>query len=125
MSKGDQSVIILMGASILLYLAVCISGYLYGRQTSWISFLNLLTAFALIIYWVQRELKITQHYFGLREIAALSFEILVIAAAVYFVRSESKAGWIRVSQYVFFIVHLLVLIVGLLFMLTFKMNKLM
>ncbi|CAN5446564.1 hypothetical protein BH11BAC3_BH11BAC3_47680 [soil metagenome] len=123
MGKSDQWVIITLAISIVLHLSVCTIGYFAGRQSYWMSFLNLLFGSTLIVYWGMRELKIVQHYIELREIGVLSFEILVITGAVYFIVTGSKANWISVLQKVFFLIHLIVLIAGLIFMYIFKMNK--
>lgn len=124
MGKSDQWVIITLSLLIVLHLSVWAIGYYIGRQACWLSFVNLLTGSGLIIYWGIRQLKIAQHYIELREMVVLGFEILVIAGAVYCIASGCKTSWIRINQYLIFSIHLLILVLGLIFMLTFKMDRL-
>ena len=124
MIKSDQSVVIIMGLLILLYLSVWVVGYFTGKLFYFMSILNLASAAAIILYWTVRQLKIQQHTIELREIVVLGAELIVIACAVYVIAAGNKFNWLKVVQYIFFAIHFLLLLLALIFMLTFKMNRL-
>ena len=124
MNKTDQPVVIIMGLLLLLYLSVWAVGYFTGKLPYLIAGLNLATAACIILYWVVRQLKIKQHYFELREMMVLGAELAVIACAVYAITAGSKINWLKIVQYIVFAIHFLVLILGLIFMLTVKFNRL-
>ena len=125
MSKSDQGVVIIMLLLILLYLAVWAIGYFTHKLPCFISVLNIATAFALVGYWAIRQLQIQQHYFDVREMILLGIEIIVCIAAIYSIASVNKYKWIIIIQYAVSGFHLLVLVMAVVFMFTFKMNKLM
>ncbi len=125
MSKSDQGVIIIMLVLILLYLAVWAMGYFTHKLPCYIAALNIVTAFAVVGYWAIRQLQIQQHHFELREMIVLGIEVIIFIAAIYTIASGNKYKWITTMQYIVFGIHLLMLLLGLVFMFTFKMNKLM
>ena len=124
MIKSDQSVVIIMGLLILLYLSVWAVSYFTGKLFYFMSILNLASAAAIILYWTVRQLKIQQHTIELRDIVVLGAELIVIACAVYVIAAGNKFNWLKVVQYILFAIHFLLLLLALIFMLTFKMNRL-
>lgn len=124
MSKPDQWVIIIIGILILLHLSVLAIGYFTARFSWLAALLNTAVAVSVILYWVIKQIQVEQHTIELREMIVLLFEAGVIAAAVYYL-AAAKPGWAGVSQVIVWGIHLAVLILGLIFMLSFKMNKLM
>ena len=125
MSKSDQGVVIIMLLLVLLYLAVWAMGYFTHKLPFYISALNIATAFAMVGYWAIRQLQIQQHYFELREMIGLGIEVVIFIAAIYAIASGNKYKWITTMQYLVFGIHLLLLLLSLVFMFTFKINKLM
>ncbi len=124
MNKPDQWVIITLLLLIVLHLAIGITGRIYGRQLFFTTLLNLITGSSILIYWIQKQFRISQHIFEQREILALCLEGLLVMCAIYYFASGKTINYIRVIQYLFFGVHFLLLVAGLVFMLTFKMNRL-
>ncbi len=124
MSKTDKWVIIILVICILINISVWVAGLIKHKLVLYFSFLNGLTGLILITYWTAREIKITQHFIETREIAVLSFEALVIAISVYAISSASLNNWIKITQYTVFAVHFACLVLFLIFMLTFKMDRL-
>jgi len=124
MSKSDQWVIIIISVLILLYLSILVIGYLTGRFSYLSSFLNAATGASIVIYWVIKQIQIEQHFIDTREIVVLLFEALVVTGAVFYIGSNQKYNWLRVMQSIFFGIHLTVLLLGIIFMFTFKINKL-
>jgi hypothetical protein len=125
MSKQDQLITIMILLLIVIHAAIGIAGYITGRLLFFITLLNLLAGLSIIIYWIQKQVRISRHFFELREMFVLSLELILIGCAIYFISKNPAASFFKVFQYTFFGVHLLLLILGLIFMLTFKMNKLM
>jgi len=124
MNKPDSWVIIFLISVILIYISVWIIGVIKHKAAFYFSFLNGLTALMLIAYWVLREIRVTQHFIETREIVVLSIEALIIAISVYSILSAFLNSWIKVAQYCIFGVHFLCLVLFLIFMLTFKMDRL-
>jgi hypothetical protein len=125
MSKSDRGVIVIMLLLVLLYLAVWATGYFIHQLAFFTADINIIAGIAIIGYWVIRQMQIQQHTIEIREIVVLSFELLVIFAVFYGIASGMKHKWIVMLQYIVFGLHLLVLLLGLIFMFTFKMKKLM
>ena len=76
-------------------------------------------------YWVIKQLQIQQHHVELREMLVLGIEVLIFFVAVYAIVSGNKYKWMTTMQYILFGIHLLVLVIAVVFMFTFKINKLM
>lgn len=123
MSKSDQWVSIIIVVTILIYLSVLTIGLVY-HKISWLSILNIVTALSIVIYWTQKQFRISQHIFDPLEMAVLCFEVAVIGISVYTILGKQSFNWITIIQKVIFGIHLSVLIIFLVFMLTFKINKL-
>jgi hypothetical protein len=124
MSKSDQGVVIIMFLLVLLYLAVWAMGYLTNKLPFFISALNIATALAVLGYWANRQLQIQQHHVEFREMIVLGMELLVFVLAVYATATGNNYKWLTTIQAIVFGIHLLLLLLGLVFMFTFKINKL-
>jgi hypothetical protein len=125
MSKSDLGVVIIILLLVLLYLSIWAIGYFIHKLPHFISTLNIAAALAVVGYWAIRQLQVQQHYFELREMIVLGIEVLILVAAIYAIASDNKYKWITTMQYVVFGIHLLLLLLGLVFMFIFKINKLM
>lgn len=124
MSKADKWMIIILAFGILINISVWIAGLIKHKLILCFSFLNALTGLIVITYWIAREIKITQHFIETREVVVLSFEALVIAVSVYAILSASLNNWIKITHYTVFAIHFACLAFFLIFMLTFKMDRL-
>lgn len=124
MNKTDQFIVVIVLLLMLVHLAVGIAGYVTGRLLLWVTLLNLLSASAIIIYWIQKQFTITQHIAEGREMLVIGLELTLIFCAIYLFFSGRTVPLARLLQYIFFGGHLLFLILGLFFMLSFKMNRL-
>lgn len=124
MNKSDQWVNMVLILAILLYMAVLAYGY-YSHKLAYLSsIVNLITGGSIVLYWIMRQLQITQHIFEIREILVLLFEVFVIFCAVYYLASGQRNISLKVMQHIFFGIHFLVLVLGIIFLLTFKMPRL-
>ncbi len=125
MSKSEQGVIVIMFLLFFLYLAVWAVGYFTHRLAFFVPVLNIASWATVVGYWLIRQLQIQQHYIETREMVILGLELLILVLAIYTIISGTKLKWIVTAQYIFFSIHLLVLVAALIFMFTFKINKLM
>jgi len=77
------------------------------------------------LYWIIPQLQIEQHIFESREILVLLLEVMVIVLAMVYILAARKSPGLKTMQILFFGIHLTVLVLGLIFIVTFKMNRLM
>ena len=124
MSKSDLLISITTVVLIIIYLLVLIAGFVIGKQTYLTSWLNVVTGAGISIYWLQQQLRIKQHVLEVREIAVLSFEVVTVGYALYYIISRQWNSWFKIMQYMVFGIHLLALILFLIFMVTFKIKRL-
>ena len=124
MSKSDQWINLAVFFLIIIHLSVWIIGYKTHKLCSLITWLNLVVGSSVFFYWIQHEISITQHIFEVREMLVLSLEVILIGCALYSLVTHQWNAWLKIIQYIFFGIHLIILIIFLIFMLTFKMNKL-
>jgi hypothetical protein len=69
-------------------------------------------------------MQIKQHTIEPREIIILGFEVIVIGCAAYSFATRQEDGLTKIIQLVFFGIHFAALLLALIFMLTFKLNRL-
>jgi len=124
MLTSNQITNIILIVVIAIHFAVLIVGIKSNRTGLYLSMLNLVAGSSVLIYWIQKQLRITQHLFGITEILMLVFEIALVASAIYFLVSKKVINSVVIMQYVFFGIHLLALVLLFVFMLTFKMKRL-
>ena len=124
MSKSDQWVSITLVVLIIIHFSTWIIGFVTNKLSYLTALLNLVAGLSILLYWGQKQLRIQQHYIEPREIIVLSFELLVIGCTVYSFITKQWSNGIRIAQYIFFGIHLTALLLFLIFMLTFKMNRL-
>ncbi len=125
MSKLDQWANLIIIGSIILYLAIGVIGIKGHKFPYLASIINVITGGIILLYWIIRQIQITQHIFEMREILFLFFEVVVIVCAIMYIMSSQRSGGLKVMQYIFYGIHFTVLILALVFMMTFKMNRLM
>lgn len=124
MSRSDQCVLFIALAAVVTHISAFIAGLVTNRLPYLMSILNLACSLILVLYWTQKQLRITQHIFETREILVLCLEVTVVVVSVYSLASNTWNTSLRIFQYIVSGIHLLVLIAFILFMLTFKMKKL-
>ena len=124
MSKADQWVVIVVLAVLMIHVLVLIAGLVTNRLSYFAGIVNLIMGMSVLIYWVQKQLRIEYHIFEMREWMALLFEAAVAGISIYSIFAAQWTTGFRVLQYIFFGVHSLILILLLIFMLTFKMDRL-
>lgn len=123
MSRSDQWISVGAALVIVAYLTVLTISLVYNK-TSLFSLVNIVSALSIVSYWVQKQLRISMHVIDPMEIAILCFEVAVIGLGIYFIQSRQSLAWLPIVNKIVFGIHLLCLILFLIFMLTFKMNRL-
>lgn len=115
-------------ALIILFLLIygfilftCFSGH---QRVNYIPLLNTITSASILFYWIRKQLRITQHIYELREMVVLCLEIIFLGISVYTFFINLPIQWLTITGYVISGIHFIVLIVFLIFTLTFKMKKL-
>ncbi|KAA9035837.1 hypothetical protein FW778_19985 [Ginsengibacter hankyongi] len=68
---------------ILVYLGTFMAGLVTHKLEQYIFIINTLSGLAVLIYWGQKQLRITQHIFEGREMIFLGVELIIVTAAVY------------------------------------------
>ena len=124
MSNKDHWIVAAVIGFILIYGMVFITGYLNGRLVLFTAITNIITGLAMLIYWVQKAIRVQRLIVETREIMVIAVELVVIAVGSFWVLSAFDSKWLRFFNYLVFGVHLLVLLLFLLFMLTFKIKRL-
>lgn len=122
MSRSDKQTSGAVAAIILIHASILI--------VEWVSYhpvllvgLNLTVSASLLLYWIQKQIRIQQHVVELRETLVLAFEISVASLSSYSLM-EDPVKWVWVSHVIFSVTHLLAALAFFIFMLTFRMRKL-
>ncbi len=123
MSITDKWITIIVVAIIAIYTGVLIAGLAAHKLLSLISLVNLVTAMGILVYWLLHQIRISQHVIDLPEIVVLCIEAGVITCAALALKGGQYEGLLKIVQYLVFGIHLSALICFLLFMLFFKMNR--
>ena len=124
MSKTDSWVNIILITVIATYIIVWIMGLVNHKLVHYFSMVNTVTALAILTYLIQKQLHITQHYIEISEVIFLGVEALFAGISIYTLFSALVNHWLKVAQCIIFSLHLIAAILFLIFMLTFKMKKL-
>ncbi|MEO6667927.1 MAG: hypothetical protein ABIN36_00540 [Ferruginibacter sp.] len=123
MLKTDKTTKIFLFTAIAVYIAVFIIGIGDGTL-KYISIINAITSGSVPLYWVNKQLRITQHIFELREAIVLSAETLFTTTAVYTIFSNPTNSFLHVLQYLIYGMHFIVLLLFAIYLLTCKINRL-
>ena len=123
MTKYDKQINILLILYIFIHVVILVVNLL-DHAINYIAFLNGLSAFMVLFYWTHKQLRITQHYFELREMIVLGLEVLFFGFSLYSIFAPSPGAWLTMIQYGIFGIHFFALLLFLIFMLTFKIKKL-
>ena len=123
MSNRHRWVSISLATFLLIHILVLVIVFTNGRGPFLATILNLLTGLSVIIYRGLKQLRIRQHFFELREMFFLGFEATVVGSAVCLFITGNLT-WLTIIQFIFLGIHLVCLVLFLIFMLTFKMKRL-
>ncbi len=123
MSITDKWINIIVVAIIVIYIAILVAGFVTHKLLPFTSILNLITGILIVGYWLQKQIHITQHAIDLPEMIVLCFEVAVIATAALVIKNDQTHSGFKIIQYIIFGIHVLASLLFLLFMLFFKINR--
>ncbi|WP_282165200.1 hypothetical protein [Cellulophaga baltica] len=121
---NDTTVNVVIVLILICHLAALILGYKMEKTTLFISYLNAIVVVGILIFWINKNLNIQEHYFEFREACALCVEACILIFALYSITGYSTNTYVKVINYVGFGLHVLATLGMLIFMSVFKMNKL-
>lgn len=124
MFKKDKTIMLVLLAMITLYIAALLAAVFICPPFSYISLVNAATSASVLFYWVNKQLRISQHVFELRETITLVAECLFAATAVYTVLSSKANVFFSMLQYIIFGLHFIALLLLFIYMCMFKMKRL-
>jgi hypothetical protein len=122
MSTADKQISMAVGLVVLIHAAALIIE-LVSSSFSIIVYLNLAVSGSLLLYWIQKQIRIQQHVVELREVVVLAFEAAVAGGSVYAL-IEAPGRWLQITHVVISWVHFLAALAFFIFMLTFRIKKL-
>lgn len=124
MAATDRQVKALLALIIIFH---CLLFLLYLRnhhRLIYLAVINGATAFTLLVYWLNKQIRITQRHTEGREIIVLAAELLVLLSAIAAIVYSQLAGWLHIMQVIIFFIHFVVLVLAAIFMWSWKMKKL-
>jgi hypothetical protein len=121
---GKRGVVIIVIAFLFLYAAALITGLVKHQLLRYVSVVNAVAGLLMISYWVWDKLRPLQRMTERREIIFLSLEGLFVSVSLYCLVATRLNYWLTVVQYIVFAFHAVLLLLFLLFILTFKMKRL-
>jgi hypothetical protein len=102
---------------ICIYLLVLLIGILLHKTPMALGLLNGLTASVFLMLWATKQLDMDM------PVSILVAELLVVICAVYAVFFNPASQFFRVVHYLVYSAHLLIIVAFLIFLCTFKMNR--
>ena len=109
---------------LICQLATIAIGYKMQKTTLLISYLNAVIAISIFIFWAINSLPLKQHNLEFRELVVICFEACIFIFALYSIIGFHNKTYVKIINYIGFVIHLLSTAGMLYFILTFKFNKL-
>ncbi len=121
---SNSTLTILLIGCIVIFALALLNSLLNSHSLFFILLLNSVAALSILLYWTIKQLSITQHYFEVREVVVIFIEVLILCFSLYGLFGKTLTKWPKILTYGIFGTHFIVLVLFLLFVLTFKMKKL-
>jgi len=109
---------------LICQLATIAIGYKMQKTTLLISYLNAVIAISIFIFWAINSLPLKQHNLEFRELVVICLEACILIFALYSIIGFHNKTYVKIINYIGFVIHLLSTAGMLYFILTFKFNKL-
>jgi hypothetical protein len=109
---------------LIINIAVFLVGYKVHQLPCYIPILNIVIGSILILYWVVESLNVRHLNIEQREMIVLSMEIFIVGFAIYSLLTKQEKMAINLVNYIGFGINFLAGFGMLIFLLTFKMNRL-
>jgi hypothetical protein len=124
MQLSDNIIKTIVIVLILVYTGTLIIQLMSHSSFNFIAWLNVISASAILIFWTSKQLRISQHYYDSREIIFLCIECFFAGITIYSIIVNATNPFFNIMKYVIYGIHLAAMLALLLFMVTFKMNRL-
>jgi hypothetical protein len=124
MSKMDSWIIILIISFLVINIIVFVFGYKVQQLPYCIAILNLVFASFSIFYWIIDSVNNRHFNLETREIIILSIEVILIGFAIISLLNKPEKLAVNIVNYIGLGINFLAGIGMLIFMLIFKMNRL-
>ncbi len=115
---------LVIGGMLLIHIAVWAAGHFTSKLLLYVSGLNLLVGFSVILYWLLRIIRVSAPVIYKQELIIICFELAVMGTALYFLFSGKTSSRLKMLPILFFGIHFVLLISALIFMGVFKMKRL-
>ena len=120
---NDTSVSITIITILICHLIIITIGYKLNKTIVSISYLNAIFATGILIFWIIDTLNVN-HHFQFSELIVLCIEVCIFIFALYSIIGFHNKNYVKVINYIGLGIHILATTGMLIFMYTFKLNKL-
>lgn len=121
---NDTTVSVALVIILICHLATITIGYKIKKPTVSISYLNAIVVIGMFVFWIIDTPHIRQHQFQFRELFVLCLETCVLIFALYAIIGFHTKTYVKVINHIGFWLHILAAIAMLIFMTTFKLDRL-
>ena len=105
-------------------LATVAIGYKMQKTTLLISYLNAVIVIGFFIFWAINSLNIKHHNLEFRELVVICLEACILIFALYSIIGFHNKIYVKVLNYIGFVIHLLSTAGMLYYITTFNFNRL-
>lgn len=120
----DKYVNLVIVLILICHLIAFIIGQKMQKTALLISYVNAIVVICILVFWVNKNLNIQEHYFEFKEVLVLCLEACVLIFALCSIVGFYNNSYVKVINYIAFGLHVLAAMGMLIFMLVFKYNKL-
>jgi hypothetical protein len=120
----DSWIIVLIISFLVINIIVFVVGYKIHQLPYCIAILNLVVASLSTLYWIIDSVNIRHFNLETREIIVLSIEVFIIGFGIFSLLTKQEKLSVNIINYIGFGINFLAGLGMLIFMLTFKMNRL-
>ena len=120
----DSWIIIFIVSFLAINIIVFTVGYKINQLPYLIAILNIVISSLSIIYWIIKNLNVQHLHIELREIIILSIEVFIVGFAILCLLTKQEKLAVNIVNYLGFSIKFLAGLGMLIFMLTYKMNRL-
>lgn len=121
---NDTTVRVIMVIILICHLVTITIGYKIKKTTLSISYLNAIFVIGILAFFVIDTQNIAQHPFEFREVFVLGLEASILIFALYAIMGFYNKTYVKVINYIGFWFHTLAIASMLVFMFTFKLERL-
>ena len=122
--RTDDIIKLVLIGLLAIHFIVLILSFSSKKFLAMISILNVGLAISVLVYWIRKYMITGISYAGVSEMSLVIGEIIVLISGIMLLMMPHPANYLKGAHYLFFGIHILIMLLFLAFMLFFKMNKL-